>query len=1510
MVCAWVRKAVTSGDHPAGSILPSTRELGLLLEVDRNTVQAAYAILAAEGWVHSDAGGGTKVLGRPDRRNWKVPRFWWPGDSSGDPPIMWGDFLFDPETRDSKFRINAKAVKLDELGDASIVVLLGEAGHGKSTDIAMVAAEQNAREAGSAFVIDLAKCSSEAVLREDFEQAAHAMQRSGPGRMFKLYLDGFDEAVPRISNLISVLCRLVERLPMAQVQLRVACRANQWSSGHEEALLKAVRQALERSTAKQGASPVRASVQRYLLQPLRERDVRAIAEAERIDPGEFLDAVRKRGLTHLAAKPVTLRFMIEQMRRGTLESGSIAELYRRGIQELLTEPELSRRDRGSDQCLQLEDKLSLAQALGAASVLCGISDFLDASASIATVGREASLRDAERLVQAIGRKPPQIGVKEARELFDSALFAGNGDGRYSFAHRSFAEFLAAEYLHNSGRDDGSLLVLLQTRGAMGTRVPLALRETAAWLAAMRPGIFDALLRTEPDVLLLTDSASLSDTDRARLTEAYLQLIQSGTLSHERARALESAYVRLQHPGLADQLRRVIATSGSTAAVRAAIEIAEQTRCADLIPVLVATCLDGSKPLEVRIQAGYALRTMSRQSGQSLKAVASLRALVVDKSRRSDSQDLLGLALHLLWPDHIDAATLFDALEPEKQPNLYGAYAAFLTGEELVEHLAEADLPLALKWLDTNSGVGGARNHFRTTRHSILYRAWEAIEQPGVLDAAVPVFLKRTRAHKRLFDKPPWITDVEEQNGEFAAKCLREHPKRRQLLVTALIAKIVQSTSETSERHVLALGLKYGPSPLVLREDIPWLLDRCKDCERDEQDTWVELANRVVLHEPPDSWSEDELSVMIAARKEAKTSLEPLCDLLSFIDAVELVSERADRQRKRFHEMKAYGRPTRKRRPKHTLRQVYESWLAAAKDGVIGAWWHIHQMLVFGQSWDSPEQGGSASGGILGSALWGEADVRLREQTIDTVHTFLNGLCPIVAPSIDSGTCWNAHWQSLEALRLQASEDINWLDAQSTEWWNAWAPVIVCVNDQSEFAEDVDRRLAGMAYARVPGTCREWLLRLLQTPTQADSEEMTLARFVAAADEDLIELVATLVTSDAVSGVRRTKGLLSFLAERDEERCAEVCAKLIGASADQDPQSLAYLKSIAAGQITLCRLGMRGWEIARPALGSRPAWGRDVIVALEHRFSDERVEFVRGLSDEALGWLLVWLYRDMPLGPLPERAEIEAYSPTVDEDLAEFREVVMRLVVDKPSAAGKQALEMLLADKPDSQWFKECLLRLIERSCVTPTRTPQELAKLLEDPETRAIDTVEELAEAVAEAIRGYETQLQHQINPLRRNLWKDNGESVRAEDHLSDNLRHHLDMKLSRRGVFANREVEILPRRTVPDDPEGKRLDILVQASVMTAGKSSVPLTVFVEVKWDTNKRVIEGLSDQLFERYLHEHRCTHGIYCVGWTGLSKRWNSKADLEHETNSIAKHLNQKGAGKRSMSVVVIDCSKGH
>lgn len=139
------------------------------------------------------------------------------------------------------------------------------------------------------------------------------------------------------------------------------------------------------------------------------------------------------------------------------------------------------------------------------------------------------------------------------------------------------------------------------RDEAGEHVVPQLAELASWLAGERDDIFDLLLTTQPEILLRTDLSHLGDPRKQQVIDALLQKAANAEFfeKHDERRPF---YAALAHPGLSDQLRKIILDRNKNNVVRwLAIDIASVCKCRDLFPALLTILKRRKDP--VSLQAG-------------------------------------------------------------------------------------------------------------------------------------------------------------------------------------------------------------------------------------------------------------------------------------------------------------------------------------------------------------------------------------------------------------------------------------------------------------------------------------------------------------------------------------------------------------------------------------------------------------------------------------------------------------------------------------------------------------------------------------------------------------------------------------------------------------------------------------------------------------------------------------------------------------------------------------------
>jgi hypothetical protein len=128
--------------------------------------------------------------------------------------------------------------------------------------------------------------------------------------------------------------------------------------------------------------------------------------------------------------------------------------------------------------------------------------------------------------QTLGEKV-NASSKHIRETLKTALFRPVSEDTFDWSHKSFAEFLAAQYIRAGKLTTAEQLALIRSGLPGNDRIVPQLREVAAWLCASNHDLFRILVETEPDTLLSSDIALESDMDRFALVAQLIERLDRG-----------------------------------------------------------------------------------------------------------------------------------------------------------------------------------------------------------------------------------------------------------------------------------------------------------------------------------------------------------------------------------------------------------------------------------------------------------------------------------------------------------------------------------------------------------------------------------------------------------------------------------------------------------------------------------------------------------------------------------------------------------------------------------------------------------------------------------------------------------------------------------------------------------------------------------------------------------------------------------------------------------------------
>jgi len=740
-------------------------------------------------------------------------RFWLPRASAE----RWQGrgFLPDPE---DPFGVSLApdAVQLDRCAERPCLILLGEPGLGKSDEVnrASAAGRKAANVGDEHRFFDLKLCSDPYLLdRQIFKASWFEAWRGGANTLW-LWLDALDECQLQVRFAAQLIGEQLALCPIERLRFRITCRSGDWSPSLEETM-----------RAKWGEEGVGV----LNLAPLRAGDVFLAARQSGIDAEVFFRAVTDRRIEPLAARPITLRFLLDAFAaNGQLPESSV-ELYERGCHALCEENNLIRREVSAIGALDVGQRLAVASRIAAVSVFSAAPVIL-VNGGAASLG-ELTLESLAGGTETFGGNEFPVTESVLRETLRlGGLFQAAGANRLTWAHRTFSEFLAARYLREREVPVEAARTLLMPEGEL---VP-QLVETAAWSAQFLPRLFDDIAMSQPTLLLRHPESLGGDTQRSVVVEALLshpaQAQHSGELfGHERLG-------RLRHPGLAGQLAPYLAKDRPFLARHLAIRIAGACQVVEMAAVLAQLAADADSENSLRAAAAEELAHF-----EDAALRMPLKEVLNHGCGDNDRDDQLRAAcVRGLWPGIIAPSELFAALTPPRRSNFHGDYDRLLS-DHIASHLQTADLPAALAWAAPISGGDTGLDALGSLSRQILWLGWKNVLIPGVLGPFADAL------SSRLSGWQPFLPDGSEQ--EFRSEWATRSTERR-----AVMAALFDRLGNLDEHYTRLMYFGLAPTA----DDVGWVLE-CFDQENEPtRKRW--LARFVVhwLRRYKDHWSDTEV----------------------------------------------------------------------------------------------------------------------------------------------------------------------------------------------------------------------------------------------------------------------------------------------------------------------------------------------------------------------------------------------------------------------------------------------------------------------------------------------------------------------------------------------------------------------------------------------------------------------------------------------------------------------------
>jgi hypothetical protein len=1402
------------------------------------------------------------------RYDWK--RFWYPRD--GDVYVTDEGFLRDPESDWGRFE-NTDVVALSSLLDKPCLVLLGEAGIGKSTELKSLGSGTGGDGSGQALRLDLAQYGDEAALRSDlFESPLFRDWRSGDD-LLTVVLDSLDEAMLGMPRIACALERGLRGAPVDRLRLRIACRTAGWPEGLTDFL--------EEKFSKQ-------HVRLYELAPLRRQDIEKAASVEGLDARAFLEELRQRGAGPLAASPTTLRFLLGLYSEQQNLTASLVKLYERGL-AVLCERSNERRERNKPADLSARQILQVAGRVAAlmiftrrAAIFTGLSsDALPSDlAESAAVGGEEQV-DGMRFAVT----PAVVELV----LNETGLFTSRGPRRFGFAHKTYGEYLAAWYLYRAGVPKAQIRSLLYLPDEDTPRLIPQLQEVAAWLASFEPSLFDEIAETEPEVLLLSDVSARLPEAKSRLVTKLLERVDRAELSRAEVWNLRCHYLkRLAYDGLTAQLRAVLQDDQRRWETRElAIEMADATGQGEFAEDIADIALDSSLEQALRVTAARVVVNLGVES-----ACRSLKPLALGAAGDDPDDELRGCGLRASWPTFLTTRELLQSLTLPKRPNLVGAYDGFLHSAQIAEGISVADLPEALEWaLDLPHGIHAPCSLSRLAGQ-LAYRALEHMDDAAVGRLLAKLVWRALKAGERgvfvPFREPECPGSADHEPDEVQIDERRRHE----------LVRLLAAHADSPEAMACMLSSRLN---LVQRGDIGWVFEQANASAGEESRKWSHLASWLF-----DPAKREHVELWLDYR----WSCPAIAEQMAWSEQMALGSPEARTMKAKYIRGQRWRKQVEREREKG--RQVEPPRVRIALRRCLGGepelfWWLCKQLMIDPAS-GRPDR--SVPETVYDHPGWTAADAAVRAQIVEAARRYLSCSALNAKELAGRSNQYVADRAPALAVHLLLQEDPLFLDSLESSYWESIGPYLLYApvgNDETR------RRAAEFAFSQAGGAMRAAAMEIIRRGRQAHEWNDVITAFEDRPDPPLACQVLSYLQEESC-GPEQFRDLLGWLLRHRAEGAREFAESLLSGSrltAEQWPRLCRE-----AAIVLFNWADDAAWNVTWPLIEGQPAFGKEVLQDFAHDFRRLSLNVVKRLEEPQLGQLLHWLMKHYPPASDPDHQG--AYFYGREDSLRQWRNTVLEHLRRRGTTAACDALRGLRDGHPECPWLHDVYLEAQRarrrESWMAPS--PAEFLKLVQDGSRRFVASAGQLLDLIVESLERFDEEL-HGTTPSVANLWDHlpNGTwRPKDENHLSDNINRHLERDLCGRGVVVNREVEIR-RRTSRDGVPGQVTDIHVTAVAGTgAADAGGNYTVIIEVKGCWHQKVKSAMDTQLVDRYLHENQCQHGLYVVGWfvcnawdKSDSRKagvpWGSLAEAADELKAQASVL----CGSVRVRAYVADCA---
>jgi len=1338
--------------------------------------------------------------------NWS--RFWCPIEGK----IFLSDagFLYYPDTAYGKI-YNPDLIELNNIQESSCLILLGESGTGKSTELQLYIENITPKitaQRDEILFLNLNIISDATDLRQElFENSVFRRWEQGTNKLY-LFLDSFDECILRLDTLANKLIEKLKIYKKERLYLCIACRPAIWTKGYQS-LFKQIWQ----------------DIITLELAPLRIMDVNEAAEKNGINVKTFEEEVLKAGVVSFATKPMTLNFLIDQFKHNGKLSSNQYDLFYNGCKYLCTETNPFRAasfDPRIQGTLSSEQKMLIAARI-ATCLVCSNkysvwnNDYLITNISDHAIKQE----DLTILEENVNGQPLIITKQNLLETIQTALFTDYTSYCMRFVHKSYAEFLAAWYLAYNDVSIDKIISLISVNCLDKTKIIPQLYEVAAWLANMRQDIFDKIFEIDPEVLIVSDIKYNSGKNKEKLVTKLMELQKNGDLSSDYL-ALRKNLAKLNHTNLLIQINKYL-NDPDLEIKDLTIDIIEYCKLESFQDQLLEIAMNDSLPIKTRKNAVYALKAVANS-----KTKQKLSEKFNPDLFRDDIQDeLKGSILSLLWPEYINAEQLFEVLTKQKDSHLIGSYNAFIT-YELVNGLNKESLTIALNWIGDIEGRLYQQSYTLQGLFKDIYsKAWDNLDDPKILRIFAKTIYERLK-------KDYWNLLDCDSNKSFHKAFYEGQNKRRNIIEIILFNLI--STDDEIRTFIRC-------SNVVIIEDIPWLTK-----------LYLEESNTLKKGKIAKALEHFHKNYII---NKDNQDIEKI--FTDFNQQEELVDK--------FGKFNVTYQEDREIKSEKVLLNPPPSYylnkaLDRIESGETSAWADVTAFIKLEPDDKLP----AINGDIINyNKLYGwiNSDAKTKKRIIKAAKKYLLEHKKDYSYLLNVGSWQSTDYLGYDALFLLFNEDYNFVNNLSSDIWNNWADMVFSYHGSSyDTEQNAYKQILALAYKKIPDKFNS-ILSLTIDHYNSDNNQhfYILDKFDHCYSNKLAYFLLEKAKRDTLMPELK-KTIIEYLILRDFAPAKSYALNVV----KDLPAIPTEEESKVTTQIALSlvnKLDEEAWLTIWSKIEENQEFGKDILLSIGEKLN------IATLSEISLGKLYIFLEKNFP--SIEDR--LISGRVTARDNVTHLRSTIFVYLINIGAINALESIAIGLPEIAKQSWFKHNIALTKVNLCKlqwNPPSTRDIIEVVLSDKQL--ITSSDYLFNLVLRALKRIEINF-HSETPAVERIWNEFKVghkkifTPKDENAFSDELKRSLEEEL--KGVIVSREVEI--RKTISSDQHtGQNIDIRIDV-LNDQGRFSV----IIEVKGCWNSSLSESIKTQLTDRYLADNAdCRHGIYLIGWF-LCKSWDEK-----------------------------------